>query len=91
MSTDRTQIHDELTPEELDEHLPEALPERAVMSTLTMTGLDAAAGTVEAVGDGVAETASAPVEDPTATPAEPVAADPVTTTATSDDPAPVAT
>ena len=60
----------ELTPEELAAETAEALPERAAMSTLTVSGLDAAAGTVEAVGDGVSETVAAtPTE---VTPTEPV-------------------
>ena len=46
---------DDLTPEELmaDAEAADALPERAVMSTLNVTSLDAASGAVEAAGDGV--------------------------------------
>ena len=54
----------ELTPEELAAETAEALPERAAMSTLTVSGLDAAAGTVEAVGDGVSETVAATPTEP---------------------------
>src|SRR6187401_3189964 len=53
----------ELTPEELAAETAKALPERAAMSTLTVSGLDAAAGTVEAVGDGVSETMAATPTD----------------------------
>src|SRR3954470_3098707 len=48
----------ELSPEELAGEIAEALPERAAMSTVSMTGLDAATGTVEAVSDGVTESAA---------------------------------
>ena len=54
----------ELTPEELAAETAEALPERAAMSTLSVSGLDAAAGTVEAVSDGVSETAAATPTEP---------------------------
>ena len=43
----------ELTPEELAVEVGEALPEKAAMSTLNLSGIDAASGTVEAVSDGV--------------------------------------
>ena len=49
----------ELSPEEIAGEIAEALPERAALSTVSMTGLDAATGTVEAVSDGVSETAAA--------------------------------
>src|SRR5215218_9729462 len=52
----------ELTPDELAGEIAEALPERAAMSTVSMTGLDAATGTVEAVSDGVTESAAATTE-----------------------------
>src|SRR4051794_41480605 len=45
------QFDDDLTPEELEANAAEALPERAAMSTLNLTSLDAAGGTVEAVAD----------------------------------------
>src|SRR5215213_11141170 len=48
-----------LSPEELEAESAEALPERAAMSTLSMTGLDAATGTAEAVSDGMSGTADA--------------------------------
>src|SRR5215204_5122219 len=70
MDTDSTP--NELTPEELAAETAEPLPERAAMSTLTLSGLDAAAGTVEAVGDGVSETVAA-----TDAPTEPAAPEPV--------------
>src|SRR5688500_18173794 len=57
----------ELTPEELAAETGEALPERAAMSTLTVSGLGAAAGTVEAVRDGVTETVSATSDGDTET------------------------
>src|SRR5215218_9497328 len=52
---------DDLTPEELEAEAQgaEALPERAAMSTLNITSLDAAGGAVEAVGDGVPDAAAA--------------------------------
>src|SRR5215216_5632449 len=52
----------ELSPDELAGEIAEALPERAAMSTVSMTGLDAATGTVEAVSDGVTESAAATTE-----------------------------
>src|SRR5215217_7836746 len=55
----------ELSPDELAAEIAEALPERAAMSTVSMTGLDAATGTVEAVSDGVTETAAATAEPET--------------------------
>src|SRR5829696_4332186 len=67
----------ELSPEEMASEIAEPLAERAAMSTVSMTGLDAATGTVEAVSDGVAESAAA-----TAEPAPEMA-----TTATSEVPA----
>src|SRR3954464_14579741 len=63
----------ELSPEEIAGEIAEALPERAAMSTVSMTGLDAATGTVEAVSDGVTESAAA-------------TADPAPETATTDAP-----
>ena len=48
-----------LSPEELEAETAEALPERAAMSTLSPAGVDPAAGTAEAVGDTVGETAGA--------------------------------
>src|SRR3954451_5592933 len=68
----------ELTPDELAGEIAEALPERAAMSTVSMTGLDAATGTVEAVSDGVTETAAAthdPAPDVSTTAAPEVPAD----------------
>src|SRR5215216_5031131 len=61
----------ELSPEELEGEVAEALPERAAMSTVSMTGLDAATGTVEAVSDGVAESAAATGDPEMATTAAP--------------------
>src|SRR3954452_8065520 len=71
---------DELSWEELEAQAADALPERAAMSTLNLTGLDATSGAVEAAGDGLpdaghaapAETAAQAPAD-TAAPAEPVA------------------
>ena len=73
----------ELTPEEMAGEVAEALPERAAMSTVSMTGLDAASGTVEAVGDGVTESAAATAEPEMTTTAapEPVEAAPEPTAA----------
>src|SRR5215211_326621 len=68
----------ELSPEELAGEIAEALPERAAMSTVSMTGLDAATGMVEAVSDGVTESAAATTTDPSATTAAP---EPATTAA----------
>src|SRR3954447_13206214 len=51
MERDLEQFDDDLTPEELEANAAEALPERAAMSTLNLTSLDAAGGTVEAVAD----------------------------------------
>src|SRR5918992_81118 len=74
---------DELTHAELEAQTAELLPERAAMSTLSVTGLDAATGTVEAVADGVSASATgdsvagdatAATPEPAAA-AEPVAAD----------------
>src|SRR5215213_11820180 len=73
----------ELSPEELEREIAEALPERAAMSTVSMTGLDAATGTVEAVSDGVTESAAATAEPEMATTAAP---EPVE--ATTAEPAP---
>ena len=53
---------DDLTPEELEAEVAEALPERAAMSTINLTSLDAAGGTVEA-------SAPPPAQTPRATPA----------------------
>src|SRR5687767_8646524 len=69
----------ELSPEEMAGEIAEALPERAAMSTVSMTGLDAATGTVEAVSDGVTESAAAtaePVEATTTAAPEPAEAAP---------------
>src|SRR5688500_10315689 len=90
----------ELSPEEMAGEIAEALPERAAMSTVSMTGLDAATGTVEAVSDGVTESAAAtaePVEATTTAAPEPAEAAPepveATTTAAPEpvEAAPVAT
>src|SRR5215218_2833552 len=70
----------ELSPEELKAEIAEALPERAAMSTVSMTGLDAATGMVEAVSDGVSESAAAtaePVDATTTAAPEPAEAVPV--------------
>src|SRR3954467_5247541 len=55
MERDMNPMPDALTPEELmaEADPAEALPERAAMSTLNVTSLDAAGGAVEAVGDHV--------------------------------------
>src|SRR4051794_41936937 len=55
MERDMNPMPDDLTPEELmaEADSAEALPERAAMSTLNVTSLDAAGGAVEAVGDHV--------------------------------------
>src|SRR5688500_3134561 len=68
-----------LTHAELEAEIAEALPERAVMSTMSVTSLDPTAGTVEAVSDGVTDSAAATTEpvmttaDEMATTSEPVA------------------
>src|SRR5215208_1750281 len=74
---------DGLTPAELEAESAEALPERAAMSTLSVSGLDATAGTVEAVGDGVTDTAAAATDAPVDAPdtADATATPEVTTTA----------
>src|SRR5687768_12757481 len=74
-----------LSPEELEAESAEALPERAAMSTLSVGGLDATTGAVEAVGDGMTETAAATTEAPEA-PVETTEA-PVEATTTAADPA----
>src|SRR5215212_7993135 len=73
MERDMNPMPDDLTPEELmaEADSAEALPERAVMSTLNVTSLDAAGGAVEAVGDGVpdgapAESGGVPIASETA-------------------------
>src|SRR3954452_20608867 len=55
MERDMNPMPDDLTPQELmaEADSAEALPERAAMSTLNVTSLDAAGGAVEAVGDHV--------------------------------------
>src|SRR5829696_6022133 len=81
-----------LSPAELEAESAEALPERAAMSTLSVAGLDAATGTVEAVGDGVsgtaAATAAAPEADATTAapeaPVETTRVDPAADTTTVD-------
>ena len=76
MPADRNRRHDEpmgLTEAELAKEAGEALPERAAMSTLSVAGLDAAAGTAEAVSDGVTETAAATTEQVEAPAEAPVA------------------
>src|SRR5829696_1216468 len=81
-----------LSPAELEAESAEALPERAAMSTLSVAGLDAATGTVEAVGDGVsgtaAATAAAPEADATTAapeaPVETTAVDPAATAQAAD-------
>ena len=57
-----------LTHAEIEAEMAEALPERAAMSTMSVYSLDAATGSLEAVGDGVADTAAAT----TRVPADPV-------------------
>src|SRR4051794_24375704 len=65
-----------LTPAEFEAETADALPERAVMSTLGVPALDPASGSLEGVGDGVpgdhAATAEppAPGEDTTHAPSE---------------------
>src|SRR3954453_12233312 len=86
----------ELSPEELAGEIAEALPERAAMSTVSMTGLDAATGTVEAVSDGVTESAAAtadPTPEATTAAPEPTTSDAAeaTTTAPTASDAPEAT
>src|SRR5829696_4318575 len=73
---------DELTPDELEAQIAEPLPERAAMSTVSVTGLDAASSTVEAVGDGVSSTVEATGE----TAPEPVAPEPVAADAPATEP-----
>src|SRR5215213_4009521 len=78
---------DGLTPAELEAESAEALPERAAMSTLSVTTLDAATGTVEAV-DGATDPAATTTEAPAA---ETTAAPPEATTTTAEPTAPDAT
>src|SRR5215211_2050539 len=96
MASERDQARSErdgLTPAELEAEVAEALPERAAMSTVSLTNLDAAAGTVEAVGDGVSDSAAGateattapiegtePVPEDTTVPAAPVGTAPEDTT-----------
>jgi hypothetical protein len=54
----------ELTPAELEAETAEALPERAVMSTLGVSGLDPASGSMEGIGDGVSGDHAATTESP---------------------------
>src|SRR3954447_20261879 len=61
MTRDKDHLN-ELTPEEMEAQAAEALPERAVMSTLNVTGLDTAGAAVEAVGDGAPDAAALPSE-----------------------------
>jgi hypothetical protein len=88
MDDKRICIDDGLSPEELAAEIAEALPERAAMSTVSMTGLDAATGMVEAVSDGVSESAAATADpDVTTTAApEPVESAPAETTAAAPEP-----
>jgi hypothetical protein len=76
MDKDIEHIDDDLTPEELEAAAAEPLPERAAMSTLNLTSLDAASGTVEAVGDGVPaenpDVHEPPMQATPATPSEPL-------------------
>src|SRR5829696_9156285 len=94
MDDDRIGIDEGLSLEELRAEIAEALPERAAMSTVSMTGLDAATGMVEAVSDGVTESAEA-TADPemtTAAAPEPVeTAEPVEATTTTAAAEPVET
>src|SRR5215208_139476 len=48
MAENEKQIPDGLAPEEIEAETAEALPERAAMSTVNVTGLDAATGAVDA-------------------------------------------
>ena len=85
MDDNGIRIDDGLSPEELRAEVAEALPERAAMSTVSMTGLDAATGMVEAVSDGVTETAAATADPEMTTAAAPDAvetAEPVEATTT---------
>src|SRR5215218_8613126 len=59
MRKDIEYTHDDLTSEELEAEVAEALPERAAMSTINLTSLDPTAGAVEAVGDAPAADANA--------------------------------
>src|SRR3954470_4951205 len=63
MERDMNPMPDDLTPEELmaEADSAEALPERAAMSTLNVTSLDAAGGAVEAVGDHVPDASATDV------------------------------
>ena len=85
MDVNRIRTDDGLSPEELEAEIAEALPERAAMSTVSMTGLDAATGMVEAVSDGVSESAAATADTAVTTTAapEPVETAPIETTAAS--------
>src|SRR5215203_3145257 len=78
-----------LTPEELEAHCAEALPERSVMSTLNVPTLDAAAGTADAVTDTAvaADDASAAAEPTDPEVMQTTAVEP--TDAPVDDPAPM--
>ena len=54
----------ELTPAELEAETAEALPERAVMSTLGVSAVDPASGSMEGIGDGVSGDHAATTESP---------------------------
>ena len=86
MDRERTHINVELSLEELRVEIAEALPERAAMSTLNLSGLDAAGGTVEAVSDGLSGSAAA-VHESSAPAAEPVESATTTGGATDATPA----
>ncbi len=77
-----------LSLEELERESAETLPERAVMSTFTVSTMDAAAGTADAIGDGgsgTAETPPAPTEPVAAAPEVPVAEETTAVGACRDD------
>src|SRR5688500_11287411 len=69
-----------LTPAELEAEVAEALPERALMSTMSLSALDPAGDAVDAVTDSVVTTTAAAAGDPAAGPdpaAETAPAEPV--------------
>ena len=66
----RHEAHAGLTPAELEAETAEALPERQAMSTVSVSSIDAATGTAEAVSDGMTDTVSAKAEAPAKEPSE---------------------
>src|SRR5215212_6069120 len=87
----RNPIPEGLSLEELEAQSAEALPERAAMSTLSVSPIDATGGTVEAVSSGLADSADSGQtavdgsEVPVDQPVDPVASTTAEPTAPVDD------